>query len=72
MNGRITTTELAQLLSCSKANVHDTADRIGIPHDLRHSVRTNGTPYTYRVYLRGPVLAALDEIGRHTARKAAS
>ena len=69
---RIPLAELARLLSCSNDQVHATADRLGIPHDERETVRADGSTRRYRVYLRAEVMAALDERGRASARKAVS
>lgn len=68
---RVTVKQLASLLSCRHGDVHATADRLGIPFDLRYGVDQHGDPIARRVYLRAAVDAALDEIGRQKVRGAA-
>lgn len=67
---RITVTELATELSCRKEKVHEEADRLGLPHVVRHGVNGRGEPIVRRVYLRKPIEAALDEMGRKSQRVA--
>jgi hypothetical protein len=61
---------LARALRVDANNVYETADRLGLPYDERHGVSKDGTPIVRRVYLTAPVDAALDEIGRQSARRA--
>lgn len=62
---------LARLLRCSDHDVHATVDRLGLPYDERHGVNKDGDPIVRRVYLKAPVDAALDELGRRSVRGAA-
>lgn len=66
-----TVRELARLLRCTDKAVHKTADRLRLPYDTREGVDKNGRPIVRRVYLRTPIDAALDEIGRQKVRGAA-
>lgn len=69
---RLAVHELARELSCRTADVHREADRLGLPYLIRDGVDGAGQPIRRRVYLRKPVLAALDEMGRRTQRDGAA
>ena len=71
MSAAYTARQLARQLACSDKAVHETADRLHLPYDVRHGVDKTGAPIVRRVYLRAPVDAALDEIGRQKIRGAA-
>jgi hypothetical protein len=63
--------QLARELACSDKDLHATADRLKLPYDVRHGVDKGGAAIVRRVYLRVPVDAALDEIGRQSVRSVA-
>jgi hypothetical protein len=69
MKAAYTVRELGRLLAVSNAQVHATADRLHLPYDIRHTVNRHGQPIVRRVYLRTPIDAALDEMGRHPQRR---
>lgn len=64
-----TVRQLARVLRVSNNLVHSTADRLGLPFDERDGVDKDGNPIKRRVYLRVPVDAALDEIGRRSVHR---
>lgn len=70
MSAAYTKRTLARLLRVDANKVYETADRLGLPYDERHGVSRDGVAIVRRVYLTGPVDAALDEIGRQSARRA--
>lgn len=72
MSAAYTVRQLARELACSHDDVHATADRLRLPYDVRHGVSKAGKPIVRRVYLRVPVDAALDEIGRQNVRRGAA
>jgi hypothetical protein len=70
-SNRYTVVQLAKLMSCQQRHVHATADRLRLPYDRREGVDKNGNPIVRRVYLKAPIDAALDEMGRSSQRGAA-
>jgi hypothetical protein len=67
---RFTVDELARELAVNRGRVHDEADKLGLPYLTRDGVDKHGNPIVRRVYLRKPILAALDEMGRNSQRVA--
>lgn len=64
-----TVRELARRLRVDDRKVHAEADRLNLPHIDRDGVDKDGQAIVRRVYLRVPIDAALDEMGRQSQRK---